>query len=154
MQVVLVLLNLIWLSPTLSWAEGPKSCLPDFMSLQELLIVGGEELAPQTFVLKSENHRGRFPTHARLKLASDPLHKNRLMASVSFAPEFDGVSLPYNLYVLAFVLDGEMVGWWDYTRGCTGPGLSFFPGAEIRLPHVNLVGDRPQKLQIMVWGRL
>lgn len=73
---------------------------------------------------------------------------------VRFKPDFDGVSLPYNLYAVMIVREGEPVGWWDYTRACKGPGLSFFPGREIQLPKVNLVGGGAERLQIMVWGKL
>ncbi len=78
---------------------------------------------------------------------------HELKLTAMFDPDFDGVSLPYNLYAVQAVLDGQVVFYMDY-RGCQGPGPSFFPGREIRLPSVKLIGGKPQKLQIMVWGRL
>ncbi len=74
--------------------------------------------------------------------------------SVRFDPKFDGVSLPYNLFAILIIRDGEAAAWWDFTSGCTGPGVSFFPGQEIHLPKLKLIGADPERLQIMVWGRL
>lgn len=117
-------------------------------------LVQASKLEARVFGLDSENASGRFRTKAQLRLSPSAEKPGVLQVSVQFDPAFEGVSLPYNVYSLLLVLDGQVVGWWDYTDGCRGPGLSFFPGAQIRLGTLNVVGDQPQKLQIMLWGRL
>lgn len=73
---------------------------------------------------------------------------------VEFDPKFEGVSLPYTVFAVLVVRDGEVVGWWDFSSQCRGPGASFFPGRSIRLPVAKLVGGTQERLQIMVWGKL
>ncbi len=139
---------LVWL--ILSSAHAQKSCLP-------------AHTAAQVFWTFSENS----PSQAQ-KLVSDrsgQLIKTRVQLeghraggevnlSVKFDPTFDGVSLPYNLYAVLIVREGTVEAWWDFTESCRSPGLSFFPGREIRLPAVKVIGEKPEQLQIMVWGKL
>jgi hypothetical protein len=137
----------------LLWCDtsfADRSCLPDFNSLQ--LLETTTPGASQEFIkpLKSMNMNGLFQTkvQAVIRIAQD------LEMLIRFDPEFDGVSLPYNLYAVLVVADGAVLSYMDFTRECAGPGIGFFPGGEIRLPRIKLIGADPQKLQIMVWGRL
>lgn len=131
-------------------AFGQSSCLPDYTALQTIENVdAGASFARQ---LQSRNSNGYFQTRVRLEGEVDSNSQLGLM--VRFDPAFEGVSLPYNLYSVLVVSEGEVLAWLDFTRDCSGPGLSFFPGRQIRLPAIKLIGGRPQKLQIMVWGKL
>lgn len=111
---------------------------------------------PQSFryQLKEPRASGMADTRVHIQGQSDLKDPHLIRLTVGFDREFDGVSLPYSVYALLILRDGEVVMWWDFTHACQGPGLSFFPGKEIELPSLKLVGDKPQKLQIMVWGRL
>ncbi len=46
---------------------------------------------------------------------------------IYFDPEFDGVSLPYNLYAVLVIADGETLAWMDLTQGCRDRVKLFFP---------------------------
>lgn len=132
-------------------AHGQSSCLPEYTALQTMESVQ----AGQAFVrpLISENAQGYFTTKVRLE-GEVPAQGGGLKMRVRFDPAFDGVSLPYNLYAVLVVSGGQVLLWEDYTMDCRGPGLGFFPGRIIELPTVKQVGAGPQKLQIMVWGKL
>lgn len=135
-------------------AFGQKSCLPSYTALQLV-----ETIVPGTsgnfaHILMNDNGAGLKKTRVQLRVSNSPSFPGELRLAIGFDPLFDGVSLPYNLYALMVVREGEVIGWWDFTSGCTESGLSFFPGREIELPTAKLIGDKPQKLQIMVWGRL
>lgn len=94
-----------------------------------------------------ELHETRVQLRAEVKSGNVEL-------KVGFDPKFDGVSLPYNLYAVLILRNGQTEQWLDFTNGCKGPGLGFFPGREIRLPTVKSIGESPEQLQIMVWGRM
>jgi len=132
-------------------AYGQNSCLPDFTALQTMESL--DPASPSNFVrsLISQRADGYFST--RVRLEGEP-SGGALQLRVRFDPDFEGVSLPYNLYAVLVVEDGRILAWHDYTQGCKGMGLSFFPGRVISLPPIKLVGVQPQRLQIMVWGRL
>lgn len=120
---------------------GQRSCLPDRTAAQILWSVP----ATTTEIIQ--------PLSSKVQLVSRA-DSGEVVFRVRFDPAFDGVSLPYNLYSVLIVRNGSVVAWWDYTNGCQGPGLSFFPGREILLPKVKLIGGGADQLQIMVWGKL
>jgi len=136
-----------------SIALGQTSCLPEFTSLQAMETVNPDYPRGFTHPLLAEGPVGRFATRAILQARPglDPL---TLELKVLFDPEFDGVSLAYNLYAAQVLIDGVPEFFMDYTNGCQGPGKSIFPGGQIRLPSVKLIGGKAQRLQIMVWGKL
>lgn len=132
-----------------SLAYGQKSCLPQDLALQTF-----ESGGPGTTFhrpLSSQNSQGRFLTKVILDGKVD---EQGLKLSFQFDPAWEGVSLPYNLYAILVIADGLPVAWYDYTRECQSPPLSFFPGRLIEVPTVKHLGAYPQKLQIMVWGKL
>ncbi len=129
--------------PLKVWSDsGQRSCLPERTEAQLMWTVNAAETGS---LLHSLTNRVQLVGEQAGAVAQ---------FRVRFDPAFQGVSLPYNLYAVLILRDGEPVAWWDYTRGCAGPGLSFFPGREIHLPKVNLVGGGAERLQIMVWGKL
>lgn len=147
-------LLLIWLAGIAPLAHGQTSCLPEFTSLQLLETVSPSPSFTRFYPLLSERPSGRFATRARLRLSADASDPSRLNLTVLFDPDFDGFSLAYNLYAVHVLVDGEPVYIHDFTGGCARLGPSIFPGGEIHLAPVNLIGGKPQKLQIMVWGKL
>jgi hypothetical protein len=105
--------------------------------------------------LVSENRTGLFETKVQLAgEIRDGEESPVLDLTLRFDPAFQGVSLPYNLYTVLVISNGRVLNWLDFTNSCHGPGISFFPGRSVRIPSVKLIGADPQKLQIMVWGRL
>jgi hypothetical protein len=135
-----------------AWAG--ESCLPSYTALQLETRVQGDQAESLAYYLQAKRGDEVFQSKVILAGETDASHPRSLPLEIEFDPKFQGVSLPYNLYAVLIVLDGEIVEWLDFTSSCVGPGVSIFPGQKISLPEVKLIGDKPQKLQIMVWGRL
>lgn len=134
---------------------GQTSCVPVFTALNVIEEVNPREGASFIHPLIAENGSGLFVSRVRLEgTTRTDGEVPTLELTVRFDPAFEGVSLPYNLYTILVISDGRVLNWLDFTNSCRGPGISFFPGREIHVPSVKLVGADPQKLQIMVWGRL
>lgn len=132
------------------------SCLPNYTALQLNEMIDPQKAISLTRALSQQINDSTITTKVQWQIKSAPVGKasTSLQMIVRFDPDFDGVSLPYNLYGVMVILNGEVVGWFDYTSGCQGSGISFFPGREIRLPDVKLPNAKLQHLQVMVWGRL
>lgn len=128
-----------------------SSCLPEFTSLQ----VVDTSVSTHSFeyVLSSINSSGPFASKVRLSGTYDA-EAQALRLNAHFDKKFDGVSLPYNLYSVLILQNGNVVGWYDFTSGCEGPGVGFYPGQDFNLPTTKLQKSSTNKLQIMVWGRL
>lgn len=134
-------------------AMADHSCLPEFNSLQILETFNIDSTADFTYPLKSENASGIFISKVRLTVSLDGFsHEMKLRAH--FDEAFQGVSLPYNLYSILVLQNGAVIGWYDFTRECHGPGVGFFPGQFFSPPAIKLSGEGKQSFQIMVWGRL
>lgn len=136
---------------------GQTSCVPVYTALN--VIEDVDPAADSSFVhpLIAENAQGLFESRVRLEGTvhhSTANEKASLDMVIRFDPAFEGVSLPYNLYTVLVISNGRVLTWLDFTESCQGSGVSFFPGREIRIPALKLFGADPQKLQIMVWGRL
>jgi hypothetical protein len=127
-------------------AHGQTSCLPKFTALQTM-----ETNRSFSHFLISENSQGLFTTRVLLE---GMVIGESLKMKFQFDPLWEGVSLPYNLYAVMVIADGKPAAWFDFTRGCESAGISFFPGRSLELSPVKLLGSPPQRLQIMVWGKL
>lgn len=137
----IVLLNLLF--PLNVWSDsGRKSCLPEQTAAQLIWTLETSNADSLLYQLTDQ-------VQLVGERSGDSVH-----FKIRFNPDFQGVSLPYNLYAVMVVKEGEPMAWWDFTRSCLAPGVSFFPGREVQLPKVNLVGGRAERLQIMVWGKL
>ena len=147
---LLLSVGLVFSNATLA---RPTACLPIDTALDVVEIVDPQSFSqPFTHYLDSVHGADSFTT--RVQLRGD-MRADELSLSVRFDPEFDGVSLPYNLYALQILGDqGEELAWQDFTSKCTGPGIGFFPGREVELGAIKLIGVDPQRLQIKVWGKL
>lgn len=144
---------LLLFNPALARAQA--SCLPEFTSLQVLESVHPpRHFETKWYPLLAEGPGGRVATRAVLQVEAGTANPQELRLTAMFDPDFDGVSLAYNLYAVLVLIDGVPQFFHDYTSGCQGLPPSFYPGGQITLPAVKLIGDKPQKLQIMVWGRL
>lgn len=131
------------------------SCLPDFNSLQILQVIDLAQAQTQTitYPLKSMNAHGLFETRAQLEMMVQA--ENWILDfKVLFDPKFGGVSLPYNVYALLVIQGGQVISWQDFTGGCRGPGIGFFPGQVVQLPKVKLIKSNSNVIQVMLWGRL
>ncbi|MGE4132252.1 MAG: hypothetical protein AB7F86_11480 [Bdellovibrionales bacterium] len=131
-------------------AAQPKSCLADYTSAQIYWTPSNPSDERVDALLSSRN--GQLFT-TRVQLVTK-ITGGELSLSFRFDPNFDGVSLPYNLQGVMILEKGQVVRWWDFTKQCHSPGVSFFPGRMISLPGLKPLGEGWDQLQIMVWGRL
>ncbi len=136
----------IFLALIVPSAYGQTSCLPSYTALQTT-----ETKASFSHFLISQNSQGPFTTHVVLEGA---VVDDILKMKIQFDPNWEGVSLPYNLYAVMVIAEGRPAAWYDFTRGCQTAGFGFFPGRSLELPPVKLLGSPAQRLQIMVWGKL
>ena len=156
MTLVALFLLGIWSS----WAAGQTSCVPEHTALNVMEKVAPVEGTSFIHFLRSLNGAGdlfttRVQVEGRVSAGgSGVVEVPSLEMTVRFDPAFGGVSLAYNLYTILVISDGRVLNWLDFTDSCRSPGISFFPGREVRIPSVKLIGVDPQTLQIMVWGRL
>jgi hypothetical protein len=135
-------------------ASADGSCLPTYTALQALDVFTPGQDGEVVYRLRGQRDDTPFMTHVILRARTSAADDTQVNLSTLFDPEFDGVSLPYNLYSALVLSDGEVAAWWDFTGGCKGPGLSFFPGREVRLPALKFTDHKPHRLQIMLWGRI
>ena len=143
---VIVAATAIFLALILPRAHGQTSCLPKYTALQTM-----ESKSSFSHFLTSQNSQGLFTTHVLLE---GNIVDENLKMKLQFDPNWEGVSLPYNLYAVMVIADGKPAAWYDFTRGCETAGIGFFPGRSLELPPVKLLGSPAQRLQIMVWGKL
>jgi hypothetical protein len=134
-------------------ASAEPSCLPEFNSLQVLQTMDLDASNSDTFLLKSENASGIFVSKARLSYVYDFASKE-IKLRFHFDDDFDGVSLPYNVYAYLILQNGEVAAWYDLTGSCRGPGVGFYPGQNFSPPPLKVDGAGKQNFQFIVWGRI
>ena len=133
----------------LASAHAQKSCLPAYTAAQVMWTFSESSPSHSQKLLSG---RGGELIKTRVQLEGQRVNGD-VVLKILFDPTVE-LSVPYNLYAVMVLRNGAVEGWWDFTGGCNGPGLSFFPGREIRLPSVKMIGEKPEQLQIMVWGKL
>lgn len=148
MLLRILLLTLVGWSMTMQ--ASADSCLPEFTSLDVIERLQAGSARNFQHPLKSKNVSGTFETRAVLEGKFDG---QRLNLTVRFPA--NGVSLPYNIYLLAAGTEKQMVSWQDLTNGCTAPGGSVFPGQAFTLDAIKLPADAgSMNLHLILWGRL
>jgi hypothetical protein len=133
-------------------AEG-SSCLPAWTSLQSIEVFDTARDYDFTRTLYSENASGRFATKVLLD-GHYSAQTHQLTMRTHFDDKFGGVSLPYNLFSALVIESGEVNGWQDFTKGCNGPGVGFYPGQTFQLPVFKLKASGTDFVQIMIWGSI
>lgn len=120
--------------------------------------------APLLLELPLPTHRGGqlYPTKATLRLTHD--QKPDLLGVFEFPRRPSEVGLPYNLYRLQIQVgrddepDRQLIDQ-DYTQGCTGAGVSLWPGNQLSLNPIPLTrhsdgsprGD--EAVHLRFWGK-
>jgi hypothetical protein len=148
----LVIFGLL-LSSTSVFAQSNSSCLPPWTALQIIETFDGSRDYDFTHVLETENASGRSPTRVVVD-GHYSAQTHQLSMNAHFDDKFNGVSLPYDLYSVLVVESGDVAGWQDFTKGCTGPGVGFYPGQNFPIPYSKLKGTGKVSIQIMIWGML
>lgn len=135
-------------------AAAESSCWPEFTALNVYETLDLNSSKDFRHALKSQNARGIYVTNVFLSAKQE--HRS-LALKFHFREDFDGVSLPYNAYALMVLIDGVPAYYQDFTEGCVGPGLGFYPGQIIELKAIPIdpsAGAGSARVQILVWGRI
>lgn len=126
--------------------------MPDYTALQAIETAGSDgRLQPFVHSLIARNSQGDFTSRVQM---SGQMEGTNLLLQLGFEPDFEGVSLPYNLLAVLIIDDEGASTWMDFTNACDGPGIGFFPGKRVNLPAIKLKTSAPHKLRIMVWGKI
>lgn len=128
------------------------SCLPEFNSLRAVADFSDGSVK-QTFKLKSENINGLFESKVRLTATLDG-DLGRLTMKFHWDESFGGVSLPYNLYSVLVLQSGQVVGWFDFSNECQGPGVGFYPGQSFTAKPLKVDDFAGKQFKFIVWGRI
>lgn len=141
--------------------QAEDLCYDEAPSLEESGEWNFSALPRWDFYLPSKNIYGTFLTHAALHVQ----FQEKLLISFDHILPKNQVGLAYTVHRLRieigqpqspthFLFDQ------DFTQGCTGPGMSFFPGESHYLPAVEVPFLPPQNgtevlpVKIQSWGRL
>jgi len=134
-------------------AQSFASCLPAWTSLQSIEILDTTKDYDFSHSLEGENASGRYTT----KVVVDG-HYNaqtkQLTLTTHFQNDFNGVSLPFNLFSALVIEAGQVNGWQDFTKECNGPGVGFYPGQMFQMPAFKLKGSGKETVQFMIWGSI
>jgi hypothetical protein len=138
-------------------AEAAEECFDPQPIVERIAIWDFQRPSYTSFQLPSRNGQGIFLTQAAIHLSWN----ESLEIVFDFELPPDQVSLPYNVYQLQLEIgEGpEMVMIKkDFTENCTGHGISFFPGARVRILAPKFLPPPPATslgtpLRITVWGR-
>lgn len=149
-KLILRILLSSFLCCVLTGRACADTCLPEFTALDVIETVNAGSARTFTHPLKSKNVGGIFLTRVVLTGEFDG---QRLSLTVRFPA--DGVSLPYNVYLLVVGTEQDMLRWQDLTRGCKAPGASIFPGQSVNLDAIKFQPDAgTANLHLILWGRL
>jgi hypothetical protein len=104
------------------------------------------------FYLPTRNVYGLFPTRAAAHFSLNESGALNVAFDHQLPPDMMGIQ--YTVHQLEVEVGGATFHY-DFTRGCTEPGLSFFPRETAEIPAIKLplpAGNAP--LRIRVWGHL
>ena len=125
------------------------TCFPRFTAADIIETFHPGQARSFSHFLLSENTKGIFRTDAKLVGSFD----GSFIVDLEIFFDTSGVGLPYNVFGLLAAEGSNMVGWFDYTRGCNGLPVSVFPGGRSDLGRLKLSPGRPVSLHIIAWGR-
>ncbi|MCO5143323.1 MAG: hypothetical protein M9962_09565 [Oligoflexia bacterium] len=138
-------------------ADGFQACMDEekVISLYVDAKAGSELVIP----LPSRSSRGSWVTNAISSLA---FNSTGFQMRFTFPLPRDQVSIPYNIYhaqVSTIAKSGEDIAnhVQDFTDECRGPGISVFPGGEVKLLPIKytLPDDKKgESLKVQIWGHL
>ncbi len=141
-----------------TYTHAAMECLKQVpQSRHEKLLPETGELSA-TMNLKAKNFFESFSTEAQLSVSAIEGEMNLELAYPT-GPNI--VGLPYNVYLIAIWINGYLVHYQDFTRGCKSVGLSFFPNGKIKIPTIKLAQPwqdycflTPCKLRVQVLGNI
>lgn len=134
-------------------AEAQTSCLPSGVAAQVFEIVDPKVPFEKTYVLNRWLAGEAYPSLVQMEWKSMVNPLDGMEGWIRFRPDFDGVSVPFNVYGVMIILNGQPLLWWDLTDECKSPGVGLFPGDLLKLPSIKWAHFQKQSLQIQIWAR-
>jgi hypothetical protein len=139
--------------------EAADSCLPQGPVADRLEWWDFSRVTRSEFRLPSRNTNGYFETYAAAHLEWD----GQLNIRFDHETPADTAGLEYTLYRLEIQVGngaGRFTYAQDFTKGCTSPGRSMFPGQAIKLSPVKVPPGLfgfprgREVVRVRVWGHL
>lgn len=92
-------------------------------------------------------------SESRTVLKAD-LVKDGYELAMEFRETFDPLGHPQNVYALMVLNDdGYPIFFEDFTGGCKGPGLSFFPKQRLDLLFLKSKAIKGNRVHILLWSQ-
>lgn len=104
------------------------------------------------FYLPTRNVYGLFPTRAAAHFSLNESGDLSVAFDHQLPPGMVGIQ--YTVHQLEIEVGGT-THLYDFTRGCTEPGISFFPRETAEIPAIKLpLPEGTAPLRIRIWGHL
>ena len=141
-------LSLVILLPCLAKAQQRASCWPKHNAVsQELLL--DSEVSQQIAV----EDVGYPADESRTVMVVEPT-KTGFQMTLKFRDGFPPLGSPQNVYaVMILGENGQPLLFEDFTGGCQGPGVSFFPGRKLDLARLKLSNLSSSKIHVLLWSQ-
>jgi len=141
-----VLLLAFW--PTLGSAGATRSCWPNYNAINQRLTVQNGEVIKVPVLQDSQ---GQKQSRTYLEVIENP---ESTIFRLQFYKHIGELGLPQNVYALLILnQNGYPLHFEDFTGGCQGPGLSFFPGQSLEIFKLKQDLETAKQLQIILWSR-
>lgn len=144
MKIVLLFLMM---APSIVLANQRASCWPQFNAVnQELYLEEGSQLE-----VVVQGARSDVENRTVLIVESN---SHAWTMTAKFRDGFPELGLAQNIYAVTVLgEDGEVLRFEDFTGGCKGPGLSFFPGQKIDLLTLDKHTLNSPRIHLLLWSR-
>ena len=136
-----------------------EDCLEEYLVLEHQESWNFSQSEFHSVSLPSRNQAGPYKTAAKMHMQNTK--PQEIFTYFDFRLPPGQVSLAYNLYRVEVSLLAErkeILFQEDFTKACSEPGRSMFPGQEIHLPALkvpqNYWENGPQTLEVKIWGHL
>lgn len=143
---ILALIALGALHLPVSANQAFRSCWPEFTGLNAFISFEKSVRLP----LESQNVHGPFPANVDVVVTDE---QGDLTLQLDYHAAGDIYGLPYNLFAIMIFKDQTLLYHEDYTRGCTGPGISLFPRQKFDLGKIKTSHSETEQYKVIVWGR-
>jgi hypothetical protein len=148
MTKVLMISSVIFAISSLAKANQRASCWPKHNAIsQEVLLSQDHSIEVVVKDPSVPEEESRTVMHI------DP-HKEGYQMTLKFREGFGEVGTPQNVYAIMVLGDqGQPLLFEDFTGGCLGPGISFFPGQKLDLLKLKSSTLPSSKIHVLLWSR-
>jgi hypothetical protein len=142
----LVLIALVGLA---TGAQARQSCWPNNIAINQVVT-----LDHQLSLALPVKDLGYPEEESRTVLKVQFSEAGGFDFTMKFRDSFEPLGHPQNVYALMILNEkGQAIFFEDFTGGCKGPGLSFFPKQELDLLFLKSSIVHEEKIHILLWSQ-